>query len=500
MNLGPVTIVKRVIKKHGYLADKKTIVQDTPGGGLHCIFCVPVDPNNAEELELWRHRFLRAHHCKKGGMAEIKTWFGGQITLDPSKYGKDRSKSYSNSSGYKGVFEDDPIIYDHLISELKNGDCLHIIPENAYKEVEKEADEDTKLSNDAASVSDEDRKFNDPSDIRVEAGIDVILGKDVDENGECQFNSIYVPGYRDEATLSLGAHFFHKRIRLEFAKEIVRRLCDISNDEEICERLKTVQDTYKKGYNGSKLRGKSGLIDLFKIADKNGENEVRAKARLVKLNEAFGFNKSNNKSSKAADNLNNLGKINEADLIADLARKKISFMFINSVKQPCAIVQRDDVVELMVMSDKDGNFTDTLRQIWRDENEANGNKLKTTLPEDRTTQARLSLISDARRLRIDPIKTHLRVAWEKKNEIMRYDLADSIGRQIRIWGTDDGNGVEIINSDHVLREIKEFENSKFSKEKTPIFFQRFNQTAQVLPSDSFDPKILDIFLNDQCYR
>lgn len=152
-------------------------------------------------------------------------------------------------------------------------------------------------------------------------------------------------------------------------------------------------------------------------------------------------------------------------------------MFINAVKQPCAIIKRDDVVELMVMSDKDGNFADILRQIWRDENEANGHKLKTTLPEDRLTQARLSLISEAKRLRIDPIKTHLRVAWEKKNEIMRYDLADSLGRQIRIWGTDDGNGVEIINSDHVLSEIKEFENSKFSKEKTPIFFQRFNQTA-----------------------
>ena len=194
-------------------------------------------------------------------------------------------------------------------------------------------------------------------------------------------------------------------------------------------------------------------------------------------------------------NLRKFAKINEADIIAELARKKIRFMFINAVKQPCAIIKRDDVVELMTMSDKDGNFADALRQIWRDENEAIGHKLKTTLPEDRLTQARLSLISDAKRLRIDPIKTYLRVAWEKKNEIMRYDLADSLGRQIRIWVTFDGNGVEIINSDHVL-EIKEFENSKFSKEKTPIFFQRFNQTAQVLPSDRFDPKIFDAFIID----
>jgi hypothetical protein len=154
------------------------------------------------------------------------------------------------------------------------------------------------------------------------------------------------------------------------------------------------------------------------------------------------------------------------------------------------------VVQLMVMSDKDGNFADVLRQIWRDENESNGHKLKTTIPEDRLTQARLSLISDAKRTRIEPIKTSLRVAWEKKNEIMRYNLADSLGRQIRIWGTDDGSGVEIINSTHLLKDIDEFIKSGYQKNKTPIFFQTYSQVAQVLPAKRFDSKVLDIFFND----
>ena len=342
--------------------------------------------------------------------------------------------------------------------------------------------------------TDKDRELNDPSDAGVKKSIDIILGKDTNENGESHFDSIYVSGQRHDITVALGGHLFHNRIRLEFTKEIIRRLCREVNDNEVEERINTVNDTYSRGYDHQKIIGRSGLIDAFKCADKNGENDVRSKARLAKLNEAFGFDKKRN--FKDAADLRKFAKINEADIIAELARKKIRFMFINAVKQPCAIIKRDDVVELMTMSDKDGNFADALRQIWRDENEAIGHKLKTTLPEDRLTQARLSLISDAKRLRIDPIKTHLRVAWEKKNEIMRYDLADSLGRQIRIWGTDDGNGVEIINSDHVLGEIKEFENSKFSKEKTPIFFQRYNQTAQVLPSDRFDPKILDAFIID----
>jgi DNA polymerase elongation subunit (family B) len=489
----PKAIIRRVIEKRGHLTDRKTIVQETPGGGLHVVFAIAVDPNRKEELKSWSYKSLRPRHCKPGCKIEIKTWFGGQITLEPSRYRKNRSKAYVNISGYKGLLEEDPIIYDLLISELKNADCLRLTPEEAHKLKQEGLDEDTKYGNGAAECSEKDRELNDPSDTRVKKAIDIILGKDLGNDGECHFSSIYVKGQRNETVIAILGHLFHNRIRLEFAKEIVRRLCHESNDEETEQRLNTANETYTKGYNNQKILGRSGLIDAFKRADRNGESEVRAKARLVELNKAFGFDKSRNSKNLTDPKL---ARLNEADLIANLARQKIRFMFINAVKQPCAIIKRDDVVELLVMSDKDGNFADTLRQIWRDENEASGNKLKTMLPEDRMTQARLSLISDAKRSRLDPIKTHLRVAWEKKNEIMRYDLADSLGRQIRIWGTDDGNGVEIINSDHVLIEIKEFENSKFSREKTPIFFQRFNQTAQVLPSDNFDPKILDVFIND----
>jgi hypothetical protein len=489
----PKTIVRRVIEKRGHLTDRKTLVQETPGGGLHVVFAIAVDPNNKEELEAWSYKFLRPKYCRPDCRIEIKTWFGGQITLEPSKYRKDRSKSYVNISGYKGLLEEDPIIYDLLISELKNAGCLRLTPEEAYELKQEGLEEDAKFGNGAAECTEKDRELNDPSDTRVKKAIDIILGKDLDDNGECQFNSIYVKGQRNETIIAIAGHLFHNRIRLEFAKEIVRRLCHESDDGEVEQRLNSANETYKKGYSKQKILGRSGLIDAFKRADKNGESEIRAKARLIALNRVFGFDKNQNSKNQCGPKFS---RINEADLIANLARQKIRFMFVNAVKQPCAIIKRDDVVELMVMSDKDGNFADTLRQIWRDENEANGNKLKTTLPEDRITQARLSLISDAKRLRIEPIKTHLRVAWEKKNEIMRYDLADSLGRQIRIWGTDDGSGVEIINSDHVLNEIKEFENSKFSKEKIPIFFQRFNQTAQVLPSDSFDLKTLDVFINE----
>ncbi len=490
-----IAIVRRVIEKRGYLSDKKTIVQNSPGEnrGIHCVFSVPVDPNNLQDLESWRRRFLRQNHCKPGGKVEIKTWFSGQITLAPSRYRKDRSKFYKNISGYKGVFEDDPILYDLLISELRNGNCLRITPEEAYKLEEEEAEKDTKYSNGAASVSEEDRRYNDPSNIRVETGIDILLGRDVDEKGECQFTSVYVPGFRNPTILSLGAHLFHNRIRLEFAKEIVRRLCEASDYKDVKKPLDTVEDTYRKGYRDQKLRGKSGLIDLFKIVDRNGENEVRANARLAKLNEAFGFNINNN--SKCTKN-SKFERLNEADLIADLARKKINFMFINHIGQPFAVVKIDDVVEVMDMGDKDGDFMEVLRRMWRDKNEANGNKLKTTIAENKLNEARLALVSDVKRFRVEPIKTHTRIAWRKKNKIIRYDLADAFGRQVEISGSDDGSSVKLIGSAGILEDIKEFQESGFSKDKVPIFFQKYNQTAQVIPSNNFPSDIFDIFIND----
>jgi hypothetical protein len=55
----PKTIVRRIIEKRGHLTDRKTIVQETPGGGLHVVFAIAVDPNNKEELESWSYKFLR---------------------------------------------------------------------------------------------------------------------------------------------------------------------------------------------------------------------------------------------------------------------------------------------------------------------------------------------------------------------------------------------------------------------------------------------------------
>jgi hypothetical protein len=265
-----------------------------------------------------------------------------------------------------------------------------------------EAEEDRKYGNDAANVSDEDRQYNDPSDIRVKAAIDILLGRDVDENGECHFDSIYVVKYRNAVILSLGAHLFHHKIRLEFAKEIIKKMCQDAGFSDIKKPLDTLEDTYRKGYKGAKLHGKSGLIDLFKIADKNGENEVRAKARLAKLNDAFGFNI--NKNSKTTG-FPKFGSLNEADLIVEAAPKRIDFTFISHLKQPFAVIKVDNFVEVQDMSDKDSGFMDTLRMIWRDENLASGNSLKMTIPEDKLTQARLALISEIRRLQIEPIRT-----------------------------------------------------------------------------------------------
>ena len=183
-DLKPKTIVRRVIEKLGHLTHKKALVQETPGGGLRDVFAIAVDPNNKEELESWSNRSLHPRYCKPDCKIEIKTWFGGQVTLEPSKYRKDRSKSYVNISGYRGLLEEDPIIYDLMISELKNADCLRFTPEEAHKLIKEGLEHDSKYGSGAADCTEKDRELNDPSDARVKKSIDIILGKDTNENGE----------------------------------------------------------------------------------------------------------------------------------------------------------------------------------------------------------------------------------------------------------------------------------------------------------------------------
>jgi len=211
---------------------------------------------------------------------------------------------------------------------------------------------------------------------------------------------------------------------------------------------------------------------------------VLAEQRLNKLTQVLKLRR--NKPPKYHSR-NNEDRISESDTLVNIAEKEIPFFFVNHLNQPCAVVKVRNHYEVMEVSDD--SFLGLLRQMWRD----NNNSLKITISEDMLKRARAALVGSAQQLEQPKIKTHLRVAWKEKNRVLRYDLTNQLWRQIEISSVD----VRIIDSKTILDEIKEYQESGFAKNKTPIFFQRYsNMREQVLPSESFRSNILDYYFEE----
>jgi len=116
------TILEKRIEEFSLLT--KTIVQDTPHKGKHVIFKIPIELNKnlEEQIEFWGKRSLRPGMCKDDCVMEIKMRTM-QITLDPTRHREQRNLTYTRTSSVIAI-ADLPMLYDLLISDLKNYDCL----------------------------------------------------------------------------------------------------------------------------------------------------------------------------------------------------------------------------------------------------------------------------------------------------------------------------------------------------------------------------------------
>lgn len=481
------TILEKRIEEFGLLT--KTIVQDTPHKGKHVIFKIPVDVNKNlnEQIEFWGKRSLRPGMCKDDCVMEIKMRTM-QITLDPTRHREQRNLTYTRTSNVIALAEL-PMLYGLLISDLENYDCLEYTPDEYNAKKENDAQTDFIKSFDLNA-----ERYN-LAEPEILAGIDIILGRD-DENMKqnCPFKSIYVLHHRHDTVIPLGGYLFWNYITLESARLFVERLGKTANDssEDIRKSVKKVEDTYRRGFNGQPVTGKRGLIDAFTKFHKD-KNKTLAEQRLSKLTEVLKLRRNKPKiRSESNGSGSGIGRINEADILVNIAEKEIPFFFMNHLNQPCAVVKVRNHYEIMEMND-DSTFLGLLHQMWRNNNIANNKTLKITISEDMLKRARAALVGAANQLERPKIKTHLRVAWKEKNKILRYDLTNQFWQQIEISAT----GVRVIDSRTVLDEIKEYQDSGFSKHKVPIFFQRYSNTQeQVLPTANFRSHILDYYFED----
>ena len=78
-------ILEKRIEEFGLL--NKSIIQDTPHGGKHAIFKIPIDQykNLLEQIDFWGKRSLRPGMCKDDCIMEIKLRTM-QVTLDPTEH------------------------------------------------------------------------------------------------------------------------------------------------------------------------------------------------------------------------------------------------------------------------------------------------------------------------------------------------------------------------------------------------------------------------------
>jgi DNA polymerase elongation subunit (family B) len=470
----------------------KTIVQTTPHKGMHVVFFVAVNPNSKEEVDRWRNRALSLRLCKDCKI-EIKTTTM-QLTLDPSKHRSDKTLGYTRISDGIKIWESD-WFYDLLIERLVSQGCLKCTPEQYHANYQIEAEEDSKYLDEIANLKEEERKEFTESEMLK--GIEIFLGEDEENKKENRpFESIFKRGTKHDVLMFWGAHCYFHNITLEHTKLFAQRLDNTSGDPDNPLKLEPIEEAYRRGKNRQPIRGKSGLIEAFSAACKNGPNQTLARRRLERLNAVLDLE--GKRPKKRGSSSKDRNAPNQADVIVKLALENIPFCFKNQFKEYCAVVKvvTSSETHYEVMNMEDHNFSSALRYLWEQENIAQNRPLKTTVSQDHIKQARATLESKVDHSGVPRVKTHLRVAWKEENRVIRYDLGNDRWQQIEISGSEDSkSGVKIIDSDSMIKEIEDWKKSKFDPTKTPVLFRRYDSNdSQALPDMNFESDVYDNFI------
>ncbi|GEM_PF-3542309 len=472
---------------------RKAIVQTTPHKGMHIIFFVAVNPTSNEEVNRWRNRALSLRLCKDCKI-EIKT-ATMQLTLDPSKHRIDKTLGYTRISDGIKIWESD-WLYDLLIERLINQGCLKCSPEEYHTNYQIEAEQDSKYLEEIANRRDEDRE--EFTETQMQKGIEIFLGEDEENKKENRlFDTIFRRGTKHDVLMYWGAHCYFHNITLEHAKLFAQKLDNATGNPDNPLRLEPIEEAYRRGRNRQSIRGKSGFIEAFSAACKNGPNRTLARQRLEKLNVVLDLEDKKPKK-KGGSSSKERNAPNQADVIVKLALENIPFCFKNQFKEYCAVVKVVTATETHyeVMNMEDHNFSSALRYLWEQENIAQNRPLKTTVSQDHIKQARATLESKIDHSGVPRIKTHLRVAWKEENKIIRYDLSNDRWQQVEISGSEDGkSGVRIVDSDNMIKEIEEWKKCKFDPNKIPVLFRRYESNdSQVLPDMNFESDVYDNFI------
>jgi hypothetical protein len=85
----------------------------------------------------------------------------------------------------------------------------------------------------------------------------------------------YRQGSRNDIVFRLSGFLCHHNLTLKSIESIVRELCDLTNDEEVSNRILVVQNTYEKAVSGNLVTGYTALFEtLERIVGTDTANQI----------------------------------------------------------------------------------------------------------------------------------------------------------------------------------------------------------------------------------
>ncbi|MCD6577993.1 AAA family ATPase [bacterium] len=103
------------------------------------------------------------------------------------------------------------------------------------------------------------------------------------------FSNFWIKGYRNQMEMYFSGLMIKNGIKLEHAEQILKKICEITNDEEITSRIKNLEYHYnhRKELN-EKLKSSKGISEvIWKIINNINEEEAKNNLELYKLYKQF---------------------------------------------------------------------------------------------------------------------------------------------------------------------------------------------------------------------
>ena len=99
------------------------------------------------------------------------------------------------------------------------------------------------------------------------------------------FSNFWIKGYRNQMEMYFSGLMIKNGVKFEHAEQILRRICELTGDEEAESRIKNLEYHYKhrKELN-EKLKTSKGIAEvIWKIINNIGEDEAKKRFELYKL-------------------------------------------------------------------------------------------------------------------------------------------------------------------------------------------------------------------------